>query len=131
MIEFIAEFECDIIIRLLSLPERAKELLTKGKLTIGQLRPLIGQKNVDIYLEMIVKNKLSSRQVERLIKSGISKKSESKIKNVDIENLEKELTETTGLIVYINFDNKKQKGNLKIECKDLKEFNYIIDKIKS
>ncbi len=119
------------ITRLLSLSEKAKEFLLQRKLTIGQLRPLIGRKDIDIYLEIIVKNNLSSRQVEKLIKTGNTKHSKFKIKNVDITNLEKELSEITGLIVNVNFDDLKQTGNIKLECKNLKEFNYIIQKIKS
>ena len=37
----------------------------------------------------------------------------------------------TGLKVNIDFDSLKQTGNIKIECQNLKEFNYIIEKIKN
>merc|ERR1711991_667411 len=56
-------------IRLLSLSNKAKELLLQKKLTIGQVRPLIGHKNIDIYLDIILKNKLNSRDIEKLIKN--------------------------------------------------------------
>ena len=118
-------------IRLLSLSDLAKDYLTQNKLTIGQLRPLIGHKEIDIYLELIIKNNLNSRQVEKLIKTGNVKRPKLKNKNVDIIDLEKELSETTGLKVNINFDDLKQLGNIKLECTNLKEFNYIIKKLKS
>ena len=118
-------------IRLLSLSDLAKDYLTQNKLTIGQLRPLIGHKEIDIYLELILKNNLNSRQVEKLIKTGNVKRPKLKNKNVDIINLEKELSETIGLRVNINFDDLKQLGNIKLECTNLKEFNYIINKLKS
>ena len=118
-------------IRLLSLSDLAKDYLAQNKLTIGQLRPLIGHKEIDIYLELIIKNNLNSRQVEKLIKTGNVKRPKLKNKNVDIINLEKELSETTGLRVNINFDDLKQLGNIKLECTNLKEFNYIINKLKS
>ena len=118
-------------IRLLSLSDLAKDYLAQNKLTIGQLRPLIGHKEIDIYLELIIKNNLNSRQVEKLIKTGNGKRPKLKNKNVDIINLEKELSETTGLRVNINFDDLKQLGNIKLECTNLKEFNYIIKKLKS
>ena len=57
------------IIRLLSLSDKAKELLLQKKLTIGQVRPLIGHKDADIYLDIILKNKLNSRDIEKLIKN--------------------------------------------------------------
>ena len=118
------------IIRLLSLSDKAKEFLLQKKLTIGQIRPLIGHKDTDVYLEMIIKNNLTSRQVEKIIKKRTSN-SPLKIKGVDIINLENDLTEKTGIKVNINFDSVKQTGNIKLECKNLSEFNFVIEKIKS
>ncbi len=119
------------IIRLLTLSDMAKDFLLQKKLTIGQIRPLIGHKDSDIYLEIISKNNLSSRQVERLIKKGRMSEFKSKIKDINIIKFEKELSEITGLHVSINFDDVTEKGNIKLECKNLREFNYIIEKIKS
>jgi len=119
------------IIRLLSLSDKAKELLLQKKLTIGQVRPLIGHKDADIYLDIILKNRLNSRDIEKLIKNGKIKSHKNKIKNIDIINLEKELSELTGLGININFDSLKKTGTIKLECKNLSEFNYIIEKIKN
>ena len=119
------------IIRLLSLSDKAKELLLQKKLTIGQVRPLIGHKDADIYLDIILKNRLNSRDIEKLIKNTNIKTYKNKIKNIDIINLEKELSEITGLGVNIDFDSLKKTGTIKLKCKNLSEFNYIIDKIKS
>ena len=119
------------ILRLLTLTDMAKKYLLQKKLTIGQVRPLIGHEDIDIFLEIIKKKNLTSRQVERLIKKEYKKSSKPNNKNIDIINLEKELTEITGLKVKVNFDVFKQNGNIKLECKNLKEFNYIIEKIKS
>ena len=119
------------IIRLLSLPHKAKELLLQKKLTIGQVRPLIGHKDANIYLDIILKNKLNSRDIEKLIKNRNKKTHNNKIKSIDIINLEKELKEITGLQVIIDYDSLKRKGMIKLECKNLKEFNYIIEKIKN
>ena len=119
------------IIRLLSLSHKAKELLLQKKITIGQVRPLIGNKDADIYLDIILKNSLNSRDIEKLLKNKNIKTHKKKIKNIDIISLEKGLTETTGLKVNIDFDSLKQIGTIKIECQNLKEFNYIIEKIKN
>ncbi len=109
----------------------AKKYLLQKKLTVGQVRPLIGHEDIDIFLEIIKQKSLTSRQVEKLIKKEYKKSSKPNNKNIDIINLEKELTEITGLKVKVNFDVFKQNGNIKLECKNLKEFNYIIEKIKS
>ena len=119
------------IIRLLSLSDKAKELLLQKKLTIGQVRPLIGHKDADIYLDIILKNKLNSRDIEKLIKNRNIKIVKNKDKNIDIINLEKELSEITGLGVNIDFDSLKKTGTIKLHCKNLVEFNFIIKKIKN
>ena len=117
--------------RLLSLSELAKKYLLQKKMTVGQLRPLIGQEDCDDLLEMIYKKKLNARQVEKLIKEKQKKNLEQFEKQIDILELEKELLDVTGLKIAINFNEKKQSGNLNIKCKSLTEFNYIISKIKS
>ena len=119
------------IIRLLLLSDKAKKLLLQKKLSIGQVRPLIGCKDTDHYLQIILKNKLNSRDIEKLIKKDKIKVSNKKNKNVDTLNLERELSEITGLGVKINFDSLKQKGDIKLECKNITEFNYIVEKIKT
>jgi len=119
------------ILRLRSLSDLAKELLTQGKLTVGQIRPLIGHTNSDHLLTLISKNNLSSRQVEKLVSQQQKEVSYSKNKELDIINLEKEILEISGIKVNINFNNVKETGNIKFECKSLLEFNYILKKIKS
>ena len=79
-----------------------------------------------------MKNNLTSRQVEKLVKNGHIKVLKSKvIKEVDIVDLEKELLRITGINVNIDFDTVKKAGSIRLECKNLSEFNYIIKKIKS
>ena len=119
------------IIRLLSLSVKAKELLLEKKLSIGQVRPLIGHTDADIYLDIILKKRLNSRDVEELIKKGNIKSPKYKAKNIDIINLEKELAEITGLGINIDFDNLKKTGTIKLICKNLEEFNFIIEKFKN
>ena len=119
------------IVRLLSLSDKAKDLLLQKKLTIGQVRPLIGNKHADNYLDIILKKRFNSRDIEKLLKNENIMSHKVKIKDVDVINLEKELSELTGLGVDINFHRLKQKGTIKLKCKNLKEFNYIIEKIKN
>ncbi len=119
------------IIRLLLLSDKAKDLLLQKKLSIGQVRPLIGHKDADLFLQVILKNKLNSRDIEKLIKKEKNKAFSKKNKDVDIINLERELSEITGLVVNIDFDSLKQKGSIKLNCKNISEFNYIIERIKT
>jgi ParB family chromosome partitioning protein len=119
------------ISRLLSLTPMAQKYLIQKKLTVGQLRPLIGQRDCDDLLDLIYKKNLNARQVEKLVKQNDLKTSKRFSKEINILDLEKELLNITGLKIDINFNTKKQSGNLKINCKNLMEFNYIISKIKA
>ena len=120
------------ITRLLSLSDLAKDLLLQNKLTIGQIRPLIGHNDCDYLLDTIVKNNLTSRQVEKLVKKTTLTALKPQVtKEVDLLDLEKELLEITGLNVNIDFDQVKKAGSIKLECKNLSEFNFIIKKLKS
>jgi hypothetical protein len=80
---------------------------------------------------LISKNNLSSRQVENLVKQKNKKASLSKSKDLDILELEKDILEVTGIKVNINFNTIKEIGNIKLECNNLSEFNYILKKIRS
>ena len=120
------------ITRLLSLSDLAKDLLLQNKLTIGQIRPLIGHNDCDYLLDTIVKNNLTSRQVEKLVKKTTLTALKPQVtKEVDLLDLEKELLEITGLNVNIYFDHVKKAGSIKLNCKNLSEFNFIIKKLKS
>ena len=119
------------ILRLQSLSDLAKQFLIQEKLTVGQIRPLIGYKDSDHLLDLINKNNLSSRQVEKLVKQKHKKISLSKNKDLDILELEKDILEITGIKVNINFNTIKETGNIKLECNNLSEFNYILKKIRS
>ena len=80
------------MIRVLSLSDLAKKLLNENKLTVGQLRPLIGNENCDELIKVIINKKLSAREVEKLVKKGISNNNlKIKTKKIDIIELEKNL----------------------------------------
>ena len=119
------------ILRLQSLSDLAKKFLIQEKLTVGQIRPLIGYKDCDHLLDLINKNNLSSRQVEKLVKQKHKTVPLSKKKDLDILELEKDILEFTGIKVHINFNTLKGTGNIKLECNNLSEFNYILKKLKS
>jgi len=120
------------MIRILTLSDLAKNLLQENKLSIGQLRPLIGNKDCDEIIKIILKKKLSARQVENLVKKGIKSKVDKETKkSVDLLNLQKSLSEICGINITIDFDYKKEKGLIYLKCENLLEFDYIIKKIKA
>ena len=120
------------MIRILTLTDMAKNLLEENKLSIGQLRPLIGNKDCDEIIKIILKKKLSAREVEKLVKKGIKSKINPQIKkSIDLVNLQKSLSEICGIDITIDFDYKKEKGSIYLKCENLLEFDYIIKKIKA
>ena len=120
------------MIRILTLSDFAKKLLEENKLTIGQLRPLIGNKDSDELIKIIIKKKLSSREVENLVKKRINNQvNKQKTKNIDLINLQKSLSEICGMDIIIDFDYKKEKGFIQLKCTNLLEFHYMIKKIKA
>lgn len=59
------------LLRLLHLPSKVQELLLNQTLTMGQVRPLIGlsEEVIPPLIEQILKNHLSAREVEALLRS--------------------------------------------------------------
>ena len=73
---------------------------------------------------------IANHEKSKLLAAAINAP-KNKDKNIDIINLEKELSEITGLGVNIDFDSLKKTGTIKLQCKNLAEFNFIIKKIKT
>ena len=77
----------------------------------------------------IIEKKLSVRQTENFV-NIFKKKKKKKIEMQNIEHLEKSISDKIGLNVVIK-NNKKNKGTITFEYKDLSQLNKIIDIIKS
>ena len=56
-------------LRLLSLPEQVIKMVEEAKLTAGQVRPLVGRFNALQIAKSIIKEKLSARSIENLVKN--------------------------------------------------------------
>ena len=92
-------------LRLLSLPESVIEMVEAGKLTAGQVRPLVGRFNALEIAESIIKEKLSARSIENLVKKQKEKDAEklkpAKKKDANILLEQRRLEESLGLSVKI------------------------------
>ena len=117
-------------IRLLSLPKEVQDLLVHKKISIGQVRPIIGHKNAIELARMIVKNRLNARQVEILVKTKLVNKGSTKNSiDVNISSLENEIEEIIGLKTIIK--DKNGKGQIIFKYKNLEQLEGIIRKIKN
>jgi ParB family chromosome partitioning protein len=118
-------------LRLLNLPDDVIKLIETQKLTAGHAKVLVGLENASFVASKIIEKKLSVRQAENFVKIFKNKKQKSKIsKDTNITALELSISNKIGLNVDIK-NNKRNKGTISFEYKDLDQLNKIIDIIKS
>ena len=117
-------------LRLLSLPDEVIKLIETQKLTAGHAKILVGLDNASFVANKIIEKKLSVRQAENLVKIFKNKKKSSLSKDTNIIALELSISNKIGLNVNIQ-NNKRNKGKISFEYKDLDQLNKIIDIIKT
>jgi len=118
-------------LRILTLPDEVIKLIESNKLSTGHAKILVGLDNASFVANKIVDNKLSVRQAENFVQLFRKKRQKSKItKDTNIIALELSVSNKIGLNVEIQ-NNKRNKGKISFEYKDLDQLNKIIDIIKS
>ena len=118
-------------LRLLTLPDEVIKLIEAQKLTAGHAKILVGLENASFVASKIIEKKLSVRQAENFVKIFKNKKlKSSNSKDTNIIALELSISNKIGLNVDIQ-NNKRNKGKISFEYKDLDQLNKIIDIIKS
>ena len=122
-------------LRLLSLPESIIIFLKEGKLTSGHARALVGVKNSEFLARKIIDESLSVRDIENIVKKGISRsdnvirKGTSLKKDVDTLNLEQDLKLALGLKTSIDHNENSGGGRIVIKYKDLEQLDIFCSKI--
>ena len=118
-------------LRILTLPDDVIKLIELQKLTAGHAKILVGLNNSSFVANKIVENKLSVRQTENFVKLFKNKKQKTRTsKDTNIIALELSISNKIGLNVDIQ-NNKRNKGKISFEYKDLDQLNKIINIIKS
>ncbi|MBD1108889.1 ParB/RepB/Spo0J family partition protein [Pelagibacterales bacterium SAG-MED50] len=118
-------------LRILTLPNDVIKLIESKKLSTGHAKILVGLDNAGFVANKIIENKLSVRQAENFVQLFKKKRQKSKItKDTNIIALELSVSNKIGLNVEIQ-NNKRNKGKISFEYKDLDQLNKIIDIIKS
>ena len=115
-------------LRLLSLPSEVVKMVEQGKLTAGQVRPLIGRFNALQIAQSIIKEKLSARSIENIVKNEREKeatKTKTK-KNFDpnIVLAQRKIEEHIGLKVKV-INKKNNSGKLVIEYSNSDQFEML------
>ena len=118
-------------LRILTLPDDVIKLIETQKLTTGHAKILVGLENASFVASKIIEKKLSVRQAENFVLLFKNKKHRSKnTKDTNIISLELSISNKIGLNVDIQ-NNKRNKGKISFEYKDLDQLNKIINIIKS
>ena len=123
------------LLRLISLPKEVKKFILDGKLTLGHARCLVNYAGAVDLAKRIIKEDLSVRYVESLFnKEDLDKKIDDpdikkniKEKDADTAILEKELSLKLGVKLTIN--DKNNKGNIKIEYRNIDQRENILKKL--
>jgi len=117
-------------LRILSLPNEVLKLIEDKRLSSGHAKILVGLDNASFVANKIVEKKLSVRQAENFVKIFKLKKNyNKKSKDPNLKSLELSIIEKIGLNVIIN-NNKRNKGKIIFEYKNLEQLNKIIEIIK-
>ena len=123
------------LLRLVTLPKEIKKFLLDEKISLGHARCLVGYVGAIQLAKRIVKEDLSVRYVENLFhkadldekRKDLINKKEIKEKDSDTVLLEKELSLKLGVKLTIN--DKNNKGNIKIEYRNIPQRENIIKKL--
>ena len=123
-------------LRLLKLPQDVRDMVSEGKLTTGHARAIagIGDRERQIQLaEYVIKEELSVREVERLIKEQHSSKKKNPRrkaeKSADVKRVEEDLKHIMGTKVSLNQSGRK--GKIEIEYYSRDELERLIELLKS
>ncbi len=112
-------------LRLLTLPEEAKKIMVKEKLTEGVMRPLVSrdEETIKKVLPKIVKEGWTARKVERYFAETKPKSSASAIKRSDYLKDENRLSAKYNVVAKISG------RSLTFKCKNEKDLKNLIKKL--
>ena len=114
------------LLRILNLDPYFFDLLSKGILSMGHARALVGKTPEDLdekILSQISSGKISVRDIER-------NKSKKSSVEPNIVQEEMQLSQTIGFKSKISY-SKNGKGNIKIFFNNLEQYNFLINKLKN
>jgi ParB family chromosome partitioning protein len=120
-------------LRLLSLPSEVIKMLEERKLTAGQARPLIGRFNALQIAQSIIKEKLSARSIENLVKNE-KDRDKNKLRPLNktdpnILLVQRKLEERLGLDVKV-VNKKNNSGKIIINYSNVDQFEMITSLLK-
>lgn len=125
------------IMRLLELPEPVRELVAKDQLSMGHARALINAPNAEELSKQAVKQGLSVRDIEKLVRKALGGGKKKKTSSVsingeadaDIRAVESHLGDLLGLKVNIKSIGASGSGAMTIEYGNLDQLDLICQRL--
>jgi len=118
------------ILRLLELDIKIQQMVINGDLSMGHARALIGVPDAINKANEIVAKKLSVRQVEKITSEFKKNKTKKTLKDPNITDLEKELSDKIGLKTSIQFNDNGSSGSLTLYYSDLNQLDDLMKRLK-
>lgn len=122
------------LLRLLSLPERIKECVQEGQLSMGHARALLGLADDEPIMlraaAKVMKVSMSVRETEELVRSLASPNKSSRgrrPKDTATQELEQRIAENLGYTVSVS--QKEGSGSLKIFFENADQFKQLLGKL--
>ncbi|MBI4228205.1 MAG: ParB/RepB/Spo0J family partition protein [Deltaproteobacteria bacterium] len=118
-------------IRLLKLPDRVKQAIKDGDISAGHARAILSIESHNKVLEIldiIIRNRLSVRQTEKLVQSLVKDKETDKAPiyiDPHLKNITEELKKVLG--TQIKIIDRKGRGKIEIEYYSIDELQRIVD----
>ena len=118
------------ILRLLELDTKIQRMVINGDISMGHARALIGVPDAINKAKEIIEKKLSVRQVESLTSEFKKNKTKKLLKDPNIIDLEKELSDKIGLKTSIQFNESGSSGSLTLYYSDLNQLDDLMKRLK-
>jgi len=116
-------------LRLLKLSEKILSFIKDNKLSVGHARLLIGREDALEIAQIIIKDSLSVRDLEKFLKNFNQKRPSPNKADPNIVSISKKLSDHLGLNVKIDFKEENQKSKITINCNSLDQLNSLIEKL--
>ena len=123
------------MMRLLELPPAIRDLVIEDKLTMGHARALLGSDDAVRLAMLVIKQGLSVRATEALVKKSRSPKANERVPNngqqanSDIHAVETHLGDLLGLKVTINQRNATGAGSVTFEYGSLDQLDMLCQRL--
>ena len=117
-------------LRLLSLPEHTRELLSSGAISAGHARALLAVTNPDTIADKVVAHGLSVREVEKMSETEKLSNLEPKPSS-EVDAVTKDLQNRISVILGAKIEilNGKRIREIRIRFRDLEQLEYICGKL--